>query len=697
MIGLALVFVIIIIIAVIAAPHFIKIDAHRIYIQSFIESATGKDIDIGKIGLSLWRGFEIYMVDIQIKEKNKAIIQPIFKAKRISAKLKILPLFKKKIRLRSIIVHSPEIVYYTSEENPFNALLFLANFGTVVDEDSWETGFGKIGKKMKSSFLSGFSFDTSSFGKVKVRRGRIHIKKKIASGEMLSLGLEKVFLDIAGFQSTPSLSIEAKASFTEDSGYLKLKGTVGTIQEEGGLPLNIFLETGISNSHIFSKSLSSLIGIGIEKGQLKMTSEIGGMIGRYVSIQGNGQFEDLSLKSYGPEAYLNKSLQGIFSFKGEIRETLLDIEEIKIHLGPSVVTINGKVDLKNNVPRLKFDIKGEDISYIDLDNLLPLVGFQLPYLVKGGKLNAHLHGSLQIGSLSIKQLSGDAFIEGVEIMMESIPATVKNLECQVKISKNSLDISSLDATFQDSKINGNIHIASLEPPESTFALEIFGGQVMGRLSSPQEKEGSYSLNVDLKEIDLNSLISIFSPPNRDIFYGNFEAQMQLKGKDPLLEDLMRNLSGVGNFKAVNGRITTFGLLKQVSIILNLVGGKGIGQKETPFEFLEGQFHLDNGILEMKNLFLKSSDIDLHGDGRFQFDSSIDFSFDAIFSPEVSKAMVASMPVLRHRMDSSGNISIPLRISGNMANPKVLINIDDIIKKSAKEKFFKKIKNLFQRR
>lgn len=694
--GMIVALAVIIIIAIITLPHFIKIDTYQEYIQSFLESATGQDIDIGTIGLSLWKGLEIYMTDVQIKEKQQGIIQPMFKAEKISARISFWSLLHKKIRLGNIIVHSPEINYRATEGNPFASLLMLSKIGTLVEQGSQDSSLRKEGKEAKSTFLSGFSFDSSGLGKVEAKKGTIQMEKKLASGEMLTLRLERVFFDIDGLQDPSSFSIDAKASFPQKGGQLNLKGTLGPIEERGKIPLNLFFDADISKGYIFSKSLSSLVGIGIEKGQVKVKSEIGGTLGGKVNIQGEGAFENLSLKGAAPEAYLNRPLKGEFSFQANMRKAVLNIEEINVRIGHSVITMSGTVDLKKSMPMLKFSIKGEAINYSDMENLLPLFSFQPPSYIDGGTLYADLNGNVKLESFLINELSGDAVLEDFGIKIESLPSPIKNINCQVKISKNNLDLSNLEATFLESKIDGNIHIKNFESPVSTFDLGVFGGHARGGLTFPKGEKERYTLNIRVEGIDVNSFISLLSPPNQNIIHGHLEGNMQLESKDLLLETLSQSVFGDGNFKVVNGRIATFGLLKQVSLLLNLMGGKGIGKEETPFEFLEGQFHLANGNLEINDLFLKSADIELKGQGTFQVDSNIDFSFNASFSPEVSNAMVASTPLLRYGVDSNGRLSFPLRISGNITHPKVLLDLDNILKQSTKKKLLNKIKDFFQK-
>ncbi len=688
--------IVIIIIIAIALPRFIEIDAYQGYIQSFIKSTTGRDVEIGTVGISLWKGVEVYVKDIKVKERRENLLQPVLKAEKISAKVALVPLFRKKIRVNSVIVQAPEINYRIGEGNPFGSLLLLSNIGSFIEQGASNFSLEGGTKKGKSSFLSSFSIDTAGLGKVEVRKGAVEMQRILASGDMFTLWLDKIDLDIDHLQVPGSFSIDARASLPENGGDLTIRGTLGHLKEKEGMPLQIFLNADVLKGHIFSKPLLSLTGISVNSGRLKVKTEINGSLGGKINIQSEGKFEELLLKNPPLDIYQGKPLKGAFSFKGNMENSLLSLEEVKIHVGQSVIEIEGEVDLKESSPMLKFSVHGEAINYSEMKDLLPLLQFQIPPYIEGGTLDATLRGKAQLGSFSIKEITGESVLKDFAIMMESLPAPIQDIQCRVKISDHSLDLVGINALFQESPIEGNIHITHLQAPESTFDLNVLGGQVKGYLTFPKGAEEYYLLKMEVEKVDMSSFLSIFSPAYRDLIHGQLAGKMQLKGKEFISDTVMQSINGFGSFRIKEGRITTFGLLKQLGRILDLMGGKGIGQEETPFEYLEGQFQFIDRALKMKNLSLKASDIALKGEGTVHPDSRIDFSFHANFSQEVSQAMVVSTPLLKYRIDSNGELSFPLKVVGDINQPKVSLDLNKILKQSSKKKLLNKIKNFLNR-
>jgi hypothetical protein len=683
-------------IIVLALPRFIDLNAYRGYIQSLVKSTTGKDIDMGTVGISLWKGVEVYGTDIQVREKRENLMQPVLKAEKISAQVALLPLLRKKIRVSNIIIHSPEIDYRIGEGNPFGSLLLLSNIGSLVRQEVSDFPLEKGETEKKSNFLSGFSFDPSGLSKVEVKKGSIELQKILTSGDLLSLVLDKIYLNIDQSQEPSSFFIDAKASFPESGGDLYIKGTLGYPKEKGKMLLQISLDADISKGRIFSEPLLSLTGIGVDSGRMDIKSEISGLLGGEINVQSEGMFEDLLLKGSAPSIYQGQPLKGTFTFKGNMENSVLDIEEVKIHIGQSVIMIDGNVDLKEASPLLRFSIQGKAINYSEIRDLMPLLQFQPPSYIEGGTIQMDLRGKAQLGSFSIKEITGESVLNGFAIMADSLPAPIQDIQCQVKVSEHALDLVEIKALHVGNPIDGTIHIADLAAPESTFDFNVLGGRAKGNLAFPKREEGDYLLRMEAEEIDTNSFISMLSPTCRDMIHGQLAGKMQLNSAELMAENVIKNLKGSGSFNIKEGKITTFGLLEQVGKILNLMGGKGIGKEETPFESLEGQFHLMQGTLKIENLFLTAPDITLMGGGAVHQDSSIDFSFHASFSQDVSQAMVASTPLLKYRMEPNGELSFPLKVAGDINQPRVSFDLNKILERSTKKKIFNKIKDFLNR-
>ncbi len=693
---LIIILVVLVTIIAIALPRYIDLNAYHGYLQSLIKSTTGKDVVMGTMGISLWSGIKVYATDIQVTEKKEDLAQTVLKAEKISAQIAFWPLLRKKIRINNIIVHSPEIDYEIGQGDPFGSLLILSNIGSLVGQGTQGLPMEKSAPEGKSDFLSSFILDTSGLGHVVVKEGTLEMHKRLTTGELLSLGIERIYLNIDQSQAPPSFLIDAEASFPERGGDLKIHGTLEHLEEKKTMPFQIFLDADISKARIFSKHLLSLTGVGVESGRMNIKTEISGSMGEKINIHSEGMFGDLLLEGSTAKVYQGKPLEGTFSFKGNIKNSILGLEEIKIHIGQSVISIEGTVDLKEARPMLRFSIQGKAINYSDIRDFMSLFQFQPPSYIKGGILHADLGGKAQLGSFSIQEITGESVLDNFTVLLESLPAPIENIHCQVKISKHTLDFSAIKALFQENPIEGNIHITNFKTPESSFDLNMLGGRVTGTLFFPRQEDGGYLLGVEVEEINMNSFISTFVPDYRNIIHGKLTGKMQIRSSELFAENIMLHSAGSGSFQVKKGKITTFGLLNQVGMMLNLMGGKGIGREETPFDTLEGEFQLMQGDLKIENLFLKAPDITLRGEGRVDQDSQIDFSFHANFSHAVSQAMVASTPLLKYRMDSNGELSFPLKVEGNINKPKVSLDLNKILKKSTKEKIFNKIKSFLDR-
>ena len=530
------------VIALVAVPRIIHAERYKESLIDFIESSTGNDVQIGELSVSLWKGLRIHADDISLREGSGASANKIAQLQRITVGVRLIPLFRKKISVNFIKVHSPEI---ESERYLMGLLFIFMNGDELSKYRAAEPSSGTRPEINRIFPVSSLILDLSNIKDVIVEDGRITFSKKLPSGDSAPLILERISIRQENAENAPATSMFLKAVFSRDARILKIRGTLNAVLHSGNL----------------------------------------------------------------------------------------DIQKMKIDFGMSQIFCTGNVDLKEKNPFLKFSVTGENLVWNDIRNIFSVFGKVLPADLKNSKLDCSATGDLLLSDLSLRS--------------------------------------------------------------AAFSLGLYDGTIRGTLKSQTRDGKSSILDADISDINANSLITALSPSNKDVIVGRIQGQAHLNAEKTSITSVANRISGILDLKIRKGTIATIDSLKQVASVLKTVNGRGIGERETEFDLLEGSFAISVGEARTDNLAFRSRDIDLDGSGVIRFDSTIDFDLTAKFSPGASKDMVSSMKLLEIRMGSDGRLSFPLKITGSLSKPEALLDINTILRDKKTESLLETIKNFIK--
>jgi hypothetical protein len=102
-----------------------------------------------------------------------------------------------------------------------------------------------------------------------------------------------------------------------------------------------------------------------------------------------------------------------------------------------------------------------------------------------------------------------------------------------------------------------------------------------------------------------------------------------------------------------------------------------GATDTKFQSLSGTATIAGAQARTNDLALHAGDFSLVGAGTFGFDQSLDFRLDAQLSASKS-AQLARIPFVKRLENSSGEIQLPVRVTGTVASPTIAgINVKSV--------------------
>jgi uncharacterized protein involved in outer membrane biogenesis len=218
---------------------------------------------------------------------------------------------------------------------------------------------------------------------------------------------------------------------------------------------------------------------------------------------------------------------------------------------------------------------------------------------------------------------------------------------------------------------------------------LYGGTLAGEVTAGLIDAGPpFGMSAKVHGVDFNALCTDFSKDLKGLIHGTLETSLDVKGRGLDTPALRKNLTGGATLALRNGKLTSFGFLKQLAQVLEAAGGRGIGKDETPFDSLTGTFDIANGRAATKDLRLDSADLDINGKGFIGLDQSIGMDVGVVLSSAVSADMVAKTAKLKSLLNRNGELALDLKAGGTLQKPSITID-PKMLKRAAEDALKKK--------
>ncbi len=142
-----------------------------------------------------------------------------------------------------------------------------------------------------------------------------------------------------------------------------------------------------------------------------------------------------------------------------------------------------------------------------------------------------------------------------------------------------------------------------------------------------------------------------------------------------------SLQGSGETRIQGGTLKDFNL---IALMISRIGSSGslislqlspslaelAKSKDTPFENIEAQVLLDQEVIRSRNLQLTTADYRITAAGWMMLDQVTRWNGMLVMSLRISQELLRENKSLRYLIDRSGQINLPFRAEGTLANLRV---------------------------
>ena len=172
--------------------------------------------------------------------------------------------------------------------------------------------------------------------------------------------------------------------------------------------------------------------------------------------------------------------------------------------------------------------------------------------------------------------------------------------------------------------------------------------------------------------------------------GRGRIDAELKGRfEP---GFLTHMNGEARIVVSNGVLHDFPLLAAVNRALRLSEGDG---QNTRFEALSASLAISRGTATTDDLVIQAGHLRTVLSGQIGFDRSLDLRGRALVSAERVAAGVDSVHEVARLRKASGEIVVPLTITGSLDAPKFTIDVGSVIRESVVDELKRRVRKLIK--
>jgi AsmA protein len=366
--------ILVLLLVVIALPFVIDANRFRPEIESSLNSALNRKVEIGNIRLSIFSG-GVAVENISISDDPSFSTAAFLKAKSLSVNLDLLPLiFSRAIRITGLTIDQPDVTLLRSPSGTWN-------FSTL--------GAGQTQSKNARAGSSARTSTSSSSPELSVRSFALKNGTMVVGNtgaHSRAHTYDQVNLTASDLSYTTQFPFQLTAR-TPGNGNIKLTGKAGPLnpQDSAATALNASLE--VKNLDLKSTGfLDPSAGIA---GLVDFTGVLNSD-GRTATSNGKLKATHLQLVPAGSPAGqpVDVDYEAIYQWKPQTGQ----LRRGEVHIGKAAADLTGNFNNSGAVASVQMKLTGQNMPASDLESVLPSLGVTLPSgaSLKQGALNANL-------------------------------------------------------------------------------------------------------------------------------------------------------------------------------------------------------------------------------------------------------------------------------------------------------------------
>ncbi|WP_086982942.1 AsmA family protein [Vibrio aphrogenes] len=256
-------------------------------------------------------------------------------------------------------------------------------------------------------------------------------------------------------------------------------------------------------------------------------------------------------------------------------------------------------------------------------------------------------------------------------------SATKTLDVTGKITIDKLTANNVKMQNVQTQFKVNRGVIDLQK----FAANLYQGSIAANAKiDARQTTPTYSIHKEIKGVQVQPLLSDVA--QMDFIAGTGNITADLKGKSLIVDKAKQNLAGVVNINFADGALYGVNVAHEVRSVQALFNGKKAEAetvKKTDFSAFTSTLNLSKGVMTTDNLAVKSPLLRVLGNGQANYvNESVDFLVKASIVGTLKGQEGKETTELK-------NITLPIRIKGSWADPKITPDFKAALDDQTKQK------------
>src|SRR5260370_15363349 len=367
----ALIFIVLLIAAVFVVPRLIDINHYHGQIQAQLQQRLGRPVSLGEMGLSLLPpSFQVLNVVIS-EDPRFSTGQPFLAAERLAVSVKLWPLLRKEVEIKSLRLQRPRIELVRDAQGVWNfTSLGAAPSVAVQGRGTNQPPPTPTTKQTVPAPTSKQPAQQFSLASLKIRDGQVAVTDE--QKHRPRAVYDHIDLDLNDFAPDQAFSMKATAHLPgKGKQDVSLEGTGGPLNKQGDLANTPFDGTlrlnqaGISAVQNFL-NLPALSGTdGLLSGEAKIKSSSGKL-----ASSGNLRLENAYIRGLD----VGYPISTDYDLADDLGSGLIQIHKGEGKLGPTPISIAGTLNTQLTPAQADLKVTAANASIAELARLASAFG-----------------------------------------------------------------------------------------------------------------------------------------------------------------------------------------------------------------------------------------------------------------------------------------------------------------------------------
>lgn len=691
--------VVLLIALVIALPFFIDLNDYKPQISDAVHEATGRELDIkGDIDLSLfpWIGLELGAVQLSNAEGFADV--PFAQMERMDIKLKLLPLLKKSVEMKAIVLHDLGLNLEVNKQGVSNWDDLVQSSEEVAEEPKVEeTSEGSEALPLESLSVEGIEIIgarivyTDHQAGAKYTLSNLSLETgEVVLNEPLDLKFNTDFEsnqpEVRGHLSLTSYIVynldnqqhrleKTAIKLTFDSKEFSSKGEVN-------LDFDALLDLAAQQYNLNGMKLRVEIDnpdMPEGKAVVNLSAEIAANLESQIATLSDIKLDSYSLNLSGdvkaqkiidaPEFQAEFNLAE-FNPRDMMQKFAIEIPE----MADATVLTKADLNLKLKGSTEFIDVTQLNVNFDDtaLTGKASVKNFEKPAITY---------------DLNITGIDADRYLPPPSDAEEVVPVTAETAEPELPLDTlRDLDVDG-QFTMGNLKIS-NMKVkdirADLKAKNGTLRLhplgmKLYGGEYKGDVTLDVTKDiPVISLNEKISGVQAGTLLQDLMDDDLISGTANLQAKLTAQGLTP--KKITETLNGSANFLFADGAVKGLNLAHMLRKAKAKLKGQTVPDtdvKKTDFAKLGGSFLIKNGVVSNNDLEATLPFSRVTGEG------TVDLPKESLNYLVMAKIVNTSKGQGGAELSDLKGLTVPVRIKGSFTDPSIKLDMDKLIGDKAK--------------